>query len=184
MSDRPYTVVVGIGPRSNSPAALRWAQELVELRHGRLVAVRAWRAQAPQATPSGTTGTRISRAEDTEAEARRRLDRAVTETLGDDHGVDVRLVRGGRRKVLLAAAAEADLLVLDAPRAGYETPMFAHRVLRSARCPVVLMPPRIAGAPPSALATASRTVGRAAVRSAGMAGRPGLGTPRTPTDTD
>ncbi|MBD3784766.1 MAG: universal stress protein, partial [Micrococcales bacterium] len=54
MSEHTYTVVVGVSPRSSSPTALRWAHEQAAAHGGRVVAVRAWRAPNPQATPSGT----------------------------------------------------------------------------------------------------------------------------------
>jgi hypothetical protein len=116
MAERPYTVVVGVSATSKSPTALDWA--------------RARRMPNPQATPSGTPAGRISRADDVEQEARAALERDVAATLGEDHGAELRLVRGSKFTVLLKAAEEADLLVVDAPRQLLAGPMFAHRLVR------------------------------------------------------
>ncbi len=176
-ADRPYTIVVGVSATSKSPAALTWAAAQAGRTGGRVVAVRAWRMPNPQATPAGTPAGRISRAEDVEAEARRVLEADVVTALGPDHGVDVRLVRGGKLKVLLVAAAGADLLVVDAPRQLVAGPMFAHRLLYAADCPVITMPPRLSGEPPSALTRVAGALGRGVVAAAGTAGRPGYRPP-------
>lgn len=170
-----YTVVVGVSATSKSPTALAWAKAQAEQSGGRVVAVRAWRLPNPQATPAGTPASRIDRAEDIEKKARARFEADVREVLGDDHGVELRLVRGGKRKVLLEAARNADLLVVDAPRALTAGPMFAHRIVYAASCPVVVMPPSISGAQRSSLTRAGLAVGRQVLRSAGTAGRPGGG---------
>ncbi|KRE62019.1 universal stress protein [Nostocoides sp. Soil756] len=175
----PWTVVVGVSPGSSSPTALRWAVDEARRHDGRVVAVRAWKASGPQATPSGTTAARVPRDADTEQEAFSRLVADVADVLGPDHEVDVVLTRGGRRRALVDAAQGADLLVVDAPRSVADGPLFAHRLVYAATCPVVVMPPRISGEPESTLTRASRAAGRAAARAAGEAGRPGLGTRRT-----
>ena len=43
--------------------------------------------------------------------------------------------------MLIKAALGADLLVVDAPRQLLAGPMFAHRLIYAAACPVVVMPP-------------------------------------------
>ncbi len=178
MDQHTYTVVVGVSPGSASPTALAWGREQADSHDGRLVAVRAWRAPNPQATPAGTTAERVPLGSDAEREARARLDADVASVLGPDHGAEVRLVRGDRHRALLDAAREADLLVVDAPRTFARSPLFAHRLVYAASCPVVVMPPRISGEPEAGLTRASRAAGWAAVRAAGSAGRPGLGTRR------
>lgn len=170
-----YTVVVGVSATSKSPTALAWAKAQADHAGGRVVAVRAWRLPNPQATPSGTPASRIDRADEVEKKARTQFEADVREVLGDDHGVELRLVRGGKRKVLLDAARGADLLVVDAPRALTAGPMFAHRIVYAATCPVVVMPPSISGAQKSGLTKAGLAVGRQVLRSAGTAGRPGGG---------
>ncbi len=178
MDQHTYTVVVGVSPGSASPTALAWGQEQAKAHGGRLVAVRAWRAPNPQATPSGTTATRVPRGSEAESEARDRLVADVASVLGADHDAEVLLVRGDRRRALLDVARDADLLVVDAPRPSATSPFFAHRLVYAATCPVVVMPPRISGEPETGLTRASRMAGWAAVRAAGSAGRPGLGTRR------
>jgi hypothetical protein len=176
MVDRPYTVVVGVSATSKSPTALDWARAQAGA-GGRLVAVRAWRMPNPQATPSGTPAGRISRADEVEEEARAALERDVAAALGEDHGVELQLVRGSKYAVLLKAAEDADLLVVDAPRQLLAGPMFAHRLVYAASCPVVVMPPRISGEPPSLLTRAAGVVGRNVLAAAGTAGRPGYQRP-------
>jgi Universal stress protein family len=176
MAERPYTVVVGVSATSKSPTALDWARAQAGT-EGKLVAVRAWRMPNPQATPAGTPAGRISRAEDVEEEARAALERDVAATLGDDHGVELRLVRGSKYSVLIKAALDADLLVVDAPRQLLAGPMFAHRLVYAASCPVVVMPPVISGEPPSMLTRVAGAVGRNVLAAAGTAGRPGYQRP-------
>lgn len=176
MADRPYTVVVGVSATSKSPTALDWARAQAGSA-GKVVAVRAWRMPNPQATPSGTPAGRISRSADVEAEARAALERDVAATLGEDHGVELRLVRGSKYAVLIKAAEDADLLVVDAPRQLLAGPMFAHRLVYAASCPVVVMPPDISGEAPSVLSRVGRAVGRNVLAAAGTAGRPGYQRP-------
>lgn len=177
---QPYTVVVGVSATSKSPAALQWAAAQVAQNDGRLVAVRAWRAPAPAPSTSGAMAARMPAESDQEQEARAALEEDVAAVLGAGHRAEVRLVRGGKRKVLLKAARGADLLVVDAPRALTGAPLFAQRIVHAATCPVVVMPPRVSGQPPGVVERAGRAVGRAAVRSAGTAGRPGFRPPLLP----
>ena len=175
MAERPYTVVVGVSATSKSPTALDWGRAQAGS-DGRLVAVRAWRMPNPQATRSGTPAGRISRAEEVEVEARAALERDVSATLGEDHGAEVQLVRGSKYAVLLKAAEDADLLVVDAPRQLLAGPMFAHRLVYAASCPVVVMPPHISGEPPrSSAGSPAPPVGTSTA--AGTAGRPGYQRP-------
>ena len=175
----PYTVVVGVSPTSKSPTALNWAFAQAQQNGGRLIAVRAWRMPNPQATPSGTPASRIEREHDVEERAQLALTEDVAASLGEDPAVEIRLVRGGKYNVLVKAAAEADLLVVDAPRQLLAGPMFAHRLVYAAACPVVVMPPSISGMPASALSRFAGAVGRGMVAAAGTAGRPGYRPPLT-----
>lgn len=172
-----YTIVVGVSATSKSPTALRWAVDLASLRGGRVVAVRAWRPLAPQTASRVTAAPIIEDESASEAEARRQLEADVAEVLGPDHGVEVRLVHGGKRSSLLEAARGADLLVIDAPRRLdlSAVPGFAQRIVYAAPCPVVVMPPSISGAPRTPLERAAGAVGRSVTEAAGRAGRPGLG---------
>jgi Universal stress protein family len=175
--EHPYTVVVGVSATSKSPTALTWAHAQVRQNGGRLVAVRAWRMPNPQATPSGTPPGRISRPEEIEAAAQAALEADVAATLGEGHDAELRLVRGGKYQVLIKAAEGADLLVVDAPRQLLAGPMFAHRLVYAASCPVVVMPPDISGEPASKLTRMAGAIGRGMVMAAGTAGRPGYRPP-------
>ena len=177
---RPYTVVVGVSGTSGSPTALAWARAQADHNDGRVVAVRAWRPSIPQATPSGTPATRISHEADVEREAEEALAADVARTLGPDHGVELRLVKGGRYRVLAKSARDADVLVIDAPRQLLTGPMFAHRLVYTVPCPVVVMPPQISGEPQTWLTRLAGAVGRSVVAAAGTAGRPGGGMRRPP----
>ncbi|MFC7490857.1 MULTISPECIES: universal stress protein [unclassified Knoellia] len=174
---RPYTVVVGVSAGSKSPAALEWAAAQAAQNGGRLIAVRAWRPQVPTGTTSGPIAARVTDEPEAARSAQAALEADVAEVLGDDHTAEVQAVRGGKRKVLLAVAVEADLLVVDSPRALTGAPLFAQRIVDAATCPVVVMPPRVSQEPPSPIERAGRAVGRAAVRSAALAGRPGYRPP-------
>jgi hypothetical protein len=177
VTEHPYTVVVGVSATSKSPTALAWAQAQARQNKGRVIAVRAWRMPNPQATPAGTPPGRISREEDVEVAARASLEEDVAAALGADHDVELRLVRGSKFKVLIEAAAAADLMVVDAPRQLLAGPMFAHRLVYAASCPVVVMPPRVSGEPPSVLNRVAGAIGRSALTAAGTAGRPGYRPP-------
>lgn len=177
----PYTVVVGVSETSKSPTALRWAAAQAAQNAGRLVAVRALPAATTTGTTAGVVAARVgTNEEQVLARAQLALEADVAEVLGPDHGAEVRLVRGGHRRVLLDQAEGADLLVIDAPRRMTGEPLFAQRLLADARCPVVVMPPAISGQPPGALEQAGRWLGGQAVRSAGLAGRPGYRPPLNP----
>ncbi|MFL6151747.1 MAG: universal stress protein [Ornithinibacter sp.] len=173
----PYTVVVGVSATSKSPKALAWGAAQAAQTNGRLVAVRSWRVTGPPGTTSGAVAARVTDEREIDRSEQLALEADVAEVLGPGHGAEVRAVRGGKRKVLLAAAQGADLLVVDAPRTFTGSPMFAQRLVYAAACPVVVMPPGVSGEPPNALARAGRAIGIAAVRSTGLAGRPGYRPP-------
>ncbi len=172
---QPYTVVVGVSGTSRSPTALAWAEAQAEQNGGRVVAVRAWRPPVPQATPAGTPASRITREADVERAAEESLTADVAAALGPDHGAELRLERGGRFRVLSKASRGADLLVIDAPRQLLTGPMFAHRLVYTVSCPVVVMPPRISGEPATWLTRVAGALGRGVLAAAGTAGRPGGG---------
>jgi len=179
--DQPYTIVVGVSATSKSPTALHWAAELAALRGGRVVAVRAWRPTAAQ-TGSHVTAAPLSadvpsETEAAQAQARESLEADVAEVLGAEHRVEVRLVHGGKRRALLRVSQDADLLVIDAPRRLDLTalPGFAQRLVYAARCPVVVMPPAVSGAPRTPVERAAGALGRGVTDAAGRAPRPGLG---------
>lgn len=175
VDERPYTVVVGVSATSKSPTALEWAAAQARQNNGRIVAVRAWKVPSPQAPPAGTPVVRVASADDVEREARESLEQDVAAVLGPDHQAEIRLVRGGTYRVLVKAARDADLLVVDAPRQLLVGPMFAHRLIYATACPVVVMPAELSGG--STLARAAEALGRSVVTAAGTAGRPGYRPP-------
>ena len=172
----PYTVVVGVSDTTKSPAALEWAAAQAAQNGGRVIAVRSWRVTGPPGSMSGGAAARVTDERDLGRSEQAALEADVADILGPDHAVEMRVVRGGKRKVLLAAAEEADLLVIDAPRTFTGPPLLAQRLVYAASCPVVVMPPRVSHLT-SPLERAGRAVGLAAVRSAGLAGRPGYRPP-------
>jgi hypothetical protein len=162
--DRPF-VVVGVSARSKSSTALRWAADYAASHGARLVAVRAWRPGLPQDTLGAAPSNDVAV-----------LERDVADVLGEDHDAEVRLVEGGKRRVLLDAAVGADLLVIDAPRRlAADGPGFVQRLLHGLDCPLVVVPRSIAGLPPSRVGLAARAVGRSVTEAAGRAPRAGLG---------
>lgn len=169
--NRPYTVVVGVSATSKSQAALTWAHHEVEQCGGRLIAVRAWRMPTPAASPAGSPDVDVPQPKDVEARARQQFEDDLASVLGDDHNVELRLVRGGKMKTLVRAAAEADLLVVDAPRQLHAGPMFAHRLIYAASCPVVVMPPAVTGEP-STIARVAKSVSLGLVAVGGSAEHP------------
>lgn len=174
---RRYTVAVGVSSTSRSPAALRWALLEARAHHGVVIALRAWRPPRP---PSATAGRPpLVPAADVDAlqqQEQAQLEADVAGVLGPDAGVECRLVHGGPRKTLRGISRFVDLVVLDAPRRTdfRETPLFARRLVYSASCPVVIMPPAIADQPDTAVVSAGKKLGRGLLDAAGSAGRPGV----------
>jgi nucleotide-binding universal stress UspA family protein len=176
---KPYTIVVGVSATSKSPTALHWASDLAAVRGGRVVAVRAWRSTPPQTGSRVTPAPLVEDVSEAERAALRQLVDDVEEVLGPNHTAEVQLVHGGKRRALIEAARDADLLVIDAPRRLDLTaaPGFAQRLVYAAPCPVVVMPPSVSGAPRTPLERAASALGRGVTEAAGRAGRPGLSHP-------
>ena len=173
---RPYTIVVGVSSTSRSPAALRWALDEAAHRNGVVIALRAWRPPRPNTA----TGARPPLPEAASVvlfdRAQAELERDVSDVLGSADRVECRLVHGGRRKALRSISSYADLLVIDAPqRTDLRTaPLFARRLIYTARCPVVVMPPDIAEQSDTPVVAAGKRIGRTLLDAAGTAGRPGI----------
>jgi hypothetical protein len=140
-------IVVGVSRRTGSVEAVRWAAAEAQLRHSRVFAVTAWRGPRPPAAPGGRPPAVSSEPiEKAFAAEEQRIRDLLTISLGDldELGVQLLLRRGSATAVLLAAAAGAQLLVLDSPRSGRSTlpkSLIAPQVVFKAPCPVVLMPP-------------------------------------------
>ncbi|MHA3725265.1 universal stress protein [Leucobacter sp. HY1910] len=137
------SVVVGVSASSGSPQALRAAATEARQRGAGLLAVQAWRAPIPPAAPGGKPPGVSRDIEAALASAQRTLRSRVTAVLGPDEAVTCKVVQGAPSTVLLAEAAHAELLVLDAPRtrASMKSPVLAHRLIYTAECPVLIMPP-------------------------------------------
>ena len=178
-------IVVGVSATSSSPSALRWAVAEAAAHNAEVVAVRAWRAPSPSTSVAGRPPLVDNPTEPLFEQEKERLAADVAAVLGERHEVRTVLVRGGRRRVLIAASAEADLLVIDAPRrtAPSDSPILAHRLIYNAHCPVVVMPTPIIDQPDSAVVAAGKAIGRGLLRAAGTSGRPGVRAPiLNPTD--
>jgi nucleotide-binding universal stress UspA family protein len=137
------TIVVGVTADTGSSGALRWAAEEAQQRDAQLRAVMAWR---PSPLPGGAPGRPPAQEivdVDLQQVAQETLDELVRDTLGDDHGVECRAVEGRPGSVLLREAEDADLLVVDSPRAAKRysgARRLAPRLIFRAPCPVVVMP--------------------------------------------
>ncbi|UUN25641.1 universal stress protein [Streptomyces sp. FIT100] len=140
------TVVVGVEDGDGSGTALQFALREAHVRRGRLVAVHAWSVPfgvlSEPPPPSGYA---------TEAHCRppaQVLDDALRGRAEryPDVPVSRQTVEGPARQALLAAAADADLLVVGAGRRrghlGLQLGLVNHAVLHHAPCPIAVVPQR------------------------------------------
>jgi nucleotide-binding universal stress UspA family protein len=140
-------IVVGVDGSEPSLKALRWAAQQARLTGATLRVLTTWEV----ATGTGWVPT-FPVDYDPQAVARQALDEAVTETLGADPDVAVeRIVKEGHAApVLLAAAKDADLLVVGSHGHGAFTGMLigsvSEHLVRHAPCAIVVVhcdkPPR------------------------------------------
>ncbi len=180
--EKPYTVVVGVSATSKSPTALVWGQAQARANGGRLIAVRVHPVPHSAEEHPGTTSWHASEPHPARDQQQAELERHVADVLGEDHGAEIRVIHNSKRRGLINESREADVLVIDAPRAPSMSPLLAQRIVYAASCPVVVMPPSISGLPESSLSRSARALGRAALRSAGTSGRPGYRPPVNPND--
>ncbi|WP_306191494.1 MULTISPECIES: universal stress protein [unclassified Streptomyces] len=141
-------VVVGVGDGTSSgdgngpAAAVRFAAREAGLRAAVLEAVRAWRSPARASVEHPLIDGQPDPYEVRAAEA---LDVALRD-VPQDVKVRCHAVEGPARRVLLAAAHEADLLVVGARRRtghfGLQLGRTAHTVLHHSACPVAVVPER------------------------------------------
>ncbi|WNE94759.1 universal stress protein [Streptomyces luomodiensis] len=141
-------IVLGVGETAGPSAATRFAFREAAARGGVLEAVRAWRCPAGEVTDDLLIDGDPVRAH--WARAERTLDDALRTSRRDHPEVTVHpeTAEGPARKVLLQAAATADLLVLGARRGhgrtfGLQLGRIAHAALHHAPCPVVIVPERV-----------------------------------------
>lgn len=140
-------IVVGVDGSEPSLKALRWAAQQARLTGATLRVLTTWEV----ATGTGWVPT-FPVDYDPQAVARQALDEAVTETLGADPDVAVeRIVKEGHAApVLLAAAKDADLLVVGSHGHGAFAGMLigsvSEHLVRHAPCAIVVVhcdkPPR------------------------------------------
>jgi nucleotide-binding universal stress UspA family protein len=139
-------VVVGVSPVTGSRAALQWAVQEARLRRARVRAVMVWRSFGlPGGAPGRVPAQVIVEASPEQRRAEQTLREFVADALGENHDVELRVVEGKAKAVLLEEAAEAALLVLDSPAMAklYDPSArrLAPQVIYSSPCPVVVMPP-------------------------------------------
>lgn len=141
-------VVVGVSPKTGSPAALRWAADQARMRNAPLHAVMAWRPARPPGATGGRPPAGLADAgADHETAAHAALRDHVRAALGPDADrVQCDVVKGNAVRALLSAAAGAALLVIGEPRASKlaksrSARLIAPEVVLQSPCPVVVMPP-------------------------------------------
>ncbi|MFI1163485.1 universal stress protein [Streptomyces sp. NPDC020801] len=137
-------VVVGVG---DEPAgAVRFAAEEAARRGVVLEAVRAWQCPAHETVDHPLIAGEPERVY--EERAAQALEAALAD-VPPEVKVQRRTVEGPARRVLLAAAREADLMVVGARRRpghfGLQLGRVAHTVLHHSACPVAVVPERVAG---------------------------------------
>ncbi|QDQ09618.1 universal stress protein [Streptomyces spectabilis] len=137
-------VVVGVGERPQSTAAVRFAFDEAERRHVVLEAVHVWRRSlyetpVPARQPGDPATSHEQRAADS-------LAAALRDAVSDRPAVAVleHVVEGAAHLVLLDASARADLLVVGAQRRrgpyGLQLGRVAHMLLHHSACPVAVVP--------------------------------------------
>ena len=141
---RRARIVVGVDGSPAALAALRWAA--AEARRDALGvdAVIAWRPSAPLAPPGGQPPASTQTLQERGEDAERVLDIALAAV--DLTGVEVtrRVERGSPHRVLLSAAADAEMLVIGghAGRLAGRLPWSTgQQLIGVAACPVVVVPP-------------------------------------------
>ncbi|MGY0065662.1 universal stress protein [Streptomyces sp. QTS137] len=139
-------VVVGVGDSTTGSGAVRFAFREAEARGCALDAVRAWRRPAHEHVDHPLLADDAAGAREERASAN--LTDALHEGVRDHPRVEVRRrpVEGPAHRVLLDAAAEADLVVVGAVRRrghfGLQLGRTAHALLHHSECPVAVVPQR------------------------------------------
>ncbi|MET7680420.1 universal stress protein [Streptomyces sp. NPDC005423] len=137
-------VVVGVSGDGKESPAVRFAADEARRRGVPLEAVRAWRCPAHESTAHPLSAAEVARPH--EEHAAEALEQAVRD-LPADVELHRHTVEGHARRVLLDAAADADLLVVGAKRRdsafGLQLGRVAHAVLHRSSCPVAVVPHRV-----------------------------------------
>jgi len=140
-TDRRPTILVGVSGSPASEAALRWAENEAEQRHGRLRIVLSWHPElrafyaGPARSPDGSGG---------RERARRHLSETIRTVLrpAAQTYTTVEVVEGSAERTLVAESAAADLLVLGSGP-GMSIGPVIRACLSLAHCPVVVVNPRM-----------------------------------------
>lgn len=138
-SETPDRIVVGVDGSPSSEQALRWAARQARLTGGELHAVTAW------ALPTTYGWAPLALDFDWEDIARSNLEQTLQGALGGPQAAPVQrhVVPGHAARVLLDAAADADLLVVGSRGHGGFSGMLlgsvSQHVISHAPCPVVVV---------------------------------------------
>lgn len=137
-------IIVGVDGSPASIDALRWAARQASLTGAEVKAVHAWEY------PRASGGYPIATAVDWPSNARTVLDIAVTAAFGSQTDPIAReVVEGHPAKVLIDAAADADLLVVGSRGHGGFVGMLlgsvSERVAAHAPCPVLVVRHAVSG---------------------------------------
>ncbi|MFE7764400.1 universal stress protein [Streptomyces sp. NPDC057438] len=134
-------IVVGVGERPTSSAAVRFAFDEARRRGAAVEAVRAWRYPAHATTDHPLLAGEPARLY--EERAAQGLEAALQDA-PDDVRLRRRTVEGHARTVLSGASRDADLLIVGARRRprhfGLQLGRVTHGVLHHSACPVVIVP--------------------------------------------
>jgi nucleotide-binding universal stress UspA family protein len=137
-------IVVGLDGSAQSQAALRWALDEARLRNGRVVAIHAWSypylGEWYDARASFDTDVLHA----IERDAKETVDSALAEVGVPENVVaSSAAVEGSASAVLIAAAQDADLLVVGSRgRGGFAELVLgsvSHQCAQHASCPVVIV---------------------------------------------
>jgi len=137
-------VVVGIDGSAGAAAALGWAAAEARLRGSRLLIVHAWVPIYTDVLLGGPLGgfSRVGTI-DMHKAAEALLENATAELDAEGVEIECRAVEGGAPEVLVAAAAEAGLLVVGSRGhggfAGLLLGSVSQQCAHHARCPVVIV---------------------------------------------
>ncbi|MFG2810297.1 MULTISPECIES: universal stress protein [Streptomyces] len=142
-ADQFGRVVVGVEEGEGSGTAVQFAFREAHARGSGLVAVHAWSVPVGNPGPPGLSGYALQAMERPPAQV---LDDALRGSAEryQDVPVSSQVVEGSARQALLAAASDADLLVVGARRrhgrVGLQLGLVNHAVLHHAPCPIVVVP--------------------------------------------
>lgn len=140
MAETQPVIVVGIDGSAASGQALQWAAKQAQYSAGEVHAVIGWQ-------PPSSYGYYFDYSDDdAAADARKTLEKTVTDVLGERPSVPVtlRVVKGRPERVLVEASRSADLLVVGSRGRGEFEGMVLGSVSRycvqHASCPVLVFP--------------------------------------------